>query len=353
MLRTADQGRTGRGGGRGGRRGGDPEAERQVAQYRSGVAALLAIALLGCATTQVVVIPTTEVGSRLLSDLSYLAGPGLKGRLTGTPGNDSAAAFIARRYAALGLRAAFKDPGCQAASPCSPSFFQYFRLGAAVLFRFDARISPQTQNVAGLLDGTDSALKREYVVVGAHYDHIGLSRTYSLDAGPLPMMHLGADDNASGTVAVLELARRFSAHPTRRPIVFANFGAEEFGLVGSKVFVDHSPIPVNDVITMVNLDMVGRLRGNYLIVFSDGGTDRFRQVVDSVERLTPPLDFRIAWKAVNSEGSDQISFAEAHVPVVSLFTGYHADYHRAGDVVSRINFDGLGTVVDLTGDKSH
>jgi Zn-dependent M28 family amino/carboxypeptidase len=140
------------------------------------------------------------------------------------------------------------------------------------------------------------------------------------------------------------MARRFSQHPARRSVVFVNFGAEELGLIGSRVFVENSPIPMSDVITMVNLDMVGRLRGNFLILYSNAA-GRFRQVVDSVERIPPAMDFRVSWKSATAETSDQSSFADAHIPVFGAFTDFHADYHRAGDIVSRINFAGLEKVV--------
>ena len=215
-----------------------------------------------------------------------------------------------------------------------------------VLDRLDVSIRSVTQNVAAIVPGTDPELRHEYVVVGAHYDHIGASNTYARDQSPFAMIHLGADDNASGSVAVLELARRFSQHPARRSVVFVNFSAEELGLLGSQVFVENSPIPMRDVITMVNLDMVGRLRGNSLILYSNAG--RFRRVVDSVERIPPAIDFRVSWKSATEENSDQISFAEAHIPIFGAFTDFHADYHRSGDIVSRINFAGLEKIVDLT-----
>jgi len=190
-------------------------------------------------------------------------------------------------------------------------------------------------------------VRGQYVVVGAHYDHIGASNTYALDRSPFAMMHLGADDNASGSAAVLELARRFSQHPARRSVVFVNFGAEELGLIGSRVFVDNSPVPMGDVVTMVNLDMVGRLRGNNLILYTNANR-RFRQIVDSVERIPPVIDFRLSWKSARVETSDQISFDDAHVPILGAFTDFHGDYHRSGDIVSRINFPGMEKVVDLT-----
>ena len=292
--------------------------------------------------------PANEVQSRLESDLGYLASPALRGRLTGTPGNDSAAAFIGRRYAELGLRGVFADDSCRLSSQCSPGFFQEFRLGPGALDELDVAVYPVTRNVAALVIGTDSALRREYVLVGAHYDHIGMSKVYALDPGPFALMHLGADDNASGTAAVMELARRLAAKPTRRSVLFVNFSAEEEGLLGSQAFVEHSPIPMGDVITMVNLDMVGRLNDNSLILFASGADDRFHHIVDSVERVPPILDFRISWRPARSERSDLIPFADNQVPVIAPFTDYHADYHRAGDIAARINFEGLEKVVDLT-----
>src|SRR6185295_944116 len=135
-------------------------------------------------------------------DVAYLASPALAGRLTGTPGNDSAAAYIARRYATLGLRAP------------APSYLQ----------RFTARppahngVSPSlpTQNVFAILPGRDPALRGQYIVVGAHFDHLGASAEGALDPDARGVVRRGADDNASGTAAVLELARLLAAAPTRR-----------------------------------------------------------------------------------------------------------------------------------------
>jgi hypothetical protein len=312
---------------------------------------VLAVVLVACASLMAVpALPpvTSEAGARLEADLSYLASPALRGRLTGTPGNDSAAAFIARRYAELGMKGIFDDQSCSGRSDCGKSFLQPFRLSRPTLDRLDVSIRSTTQNVGGMVAGTDSTLRREYVVVGAHYDHLGPSNTYALDAGAFAMIHLGADDNASGTVAVLELARRLAQHPARRPVVFLNFSAEELGLIGSEFFVENSPIPISDMITMVNLDMVGRLRGNRLILFTGGADSRFRQIVDSVEKNPPAIDFRLVWESAGRERSDLMSFDDVHVPVISAFTDYHADYHRAGDIAARINFQGLEKVVDLT-----
>lgn len=280
-------------------------------------------------------------------DLAYLASPALAGRLTGTPGNDSAAAFIARRYSELGMLGAFTGTSC-GKEKCENSFFQFFRLSPFTTGRLDVAIGSKTQNVGALVIGTDSLLRHEYVIVGAHYDHLGRSSVYARDSGMFRTVHLGADDNASGTAAVLELARRFAERPARRSVLFANFSAEELGLVGSATFVENSPIPRSALVGMVNLDMVGRLRDNRVILFGGEDDGRFKTIVDSVEQIAPPMQFRFHWQPGSRSISDQASFAAVHIPVLGLFTDYHSDYHRSGDIVDRINFEGLEKIVDFT-----
>jgi hypothetical protein len=280
-------------------------------------------------------------------DLAYLASPALAGRLTGKPGNDSAAVFIARRYAELGLTGAFNSPSCDK-EQCARSFYQLFRLTPYAIRRLDVVIDHRTQNVGALVKGTDSLLQHEYVIVGAHYDHIGRSNVYALDSWVYRAVRPGADDNASGTAAVLELARRFADRPARRTVLFANFSAEELGLVGSQAFILNNPIPQNALVAMVNLDMVGRLRENKLILFTGEDHGRFHAIVDSVEQINPPMRFRFQWQPGSQPLSDHTSFAAVHVPVLFLFTDYHVDYHRTGDTVDRINFEGLEQIVDFT-----
>jgi hypothetical protein len=307
-----------------------------------------AAAIGGCASAPTVQVADTEIGAQMRADLSYLAGRPLLGRLAGTPGNDSAAAFIARRYLTLGLQPVFRSSSCQTTSNCEHTFLQTFLLSQMTRARLDVRVRDRTQNVAGLVPGTDSVLSRQYIIVGAHYDHIGQSSVYALDSSSFRQTHLGADDNGSGTVAVLELARRLAANPARRSVIFANFSAEELGLIGSSYFVQNSPVPLADVITMVNLDMVGRLRDDRLVLYTGVAEERFREIVDSVGRNAPPLTFHYSWQRAGDEASDQLSFDDLHIPVFSPFTEKHADYHRAGDVVERINFRGVEKVVDLT-----
>lgn len=312
-----------------------------------GIGVLLGAAL-GCASAPTVVITDTEVAARMRADLNYLASRPLLGRLTGTPGNDSAAAFIARRYIALGLQPIFGSESCLRTPGCPKSYLESFRVPHSAIDKLDVRVRDRTQNVGAMVPGTDSVLGKEYIIVGAHYDHIGQSSVYARDRQMFRQVHLGADDNASGTASVLELARRLAAKPARRSVIFTNFSAEELGLIGSSVFVENMPVPVGQVITMVNLDMVGRLRHDRLVLHVAGADDRFHQIVDSVDKIPPALSFHLSWKSAADEASDQLSFADAHIPVFSPFTELHADYHSVGDIAERINFAGMEKVVDLT-----
>ena len=304
-------------------------------------------AVAACATGPQHLEPVTPVQTRLHADIAYLSSQKLAGRLTGTPGNDSAAAFIAHRYTDLAMMGAFNGQSC-GNDTCENSLFQYFRVSPMMIRSVDVPIDDKAQNVGAVILGTDPAVRYEYVVVGAHYDHLGRATTFSPTVSTYHFVHPGADDNASGTAAVLELARRFAEHPTRRSILFVNFSAEELGLIGSQVFVGHLPVPHDSLVTMVNLDMVGRLRDDNLLFFSGQDHDRFRILVDSVERLSPPLLFHHRWLSGSREVSDQASFAAVHIPVLGLFTDYHSDYHEPGDIVERINFPGLEKVVDFT-----
>jgi len=310
------------------------------------IAGLWLGALVSCVARQHPTTANGPVQSRMRADLAYLASPELEGRLTGTPGNDSAAVFIGRRYSDLGLAGAFDSAECD---KCLRSFYQEFQLSPYTLRRLlDVPHGHRTQNVGAIVNGTDSLLRHEYVIVGAHYDHIGRSGRYSLDGWVPGAIRPGADDNASGTTAVLELARRFAGRPARRPILFANFTAEELGMVGSQVFVANSPVPNNAVVAMVNLDMVGRLRGDKLIVLSGEDSGRLHAIVDSVDAISPPIQFKLQWQPASRALSDYASFASVHIPVIGFFTDTHLDYHRTTDVVDRINFDGLEKIVDLT-----
>ena len=268
--------------------------------------------------------------ARLLADISYLASDALEGRGTGTAGNDSAAAFAARRYASLGLRAPV--PGYRQAFTARPSG----HTGA------ETRLP--TQNVVALLPGRDPALRNQTIVIGAHIDHLGRSSNSALDPDAKDAIRNGADDNASGSAAVLELARLLRAHPTRRSVVFVNFSGEELGLLGSQYFVEHSPVPVDSMVAMLNFDMVGRMRGDNLIVY---GTATATEMAGLLDSANAPLGLVIQKVGDGFGASDHSSFFAKNVPVLHFFTNIHDDYHRASDDVAKINAAGAAKVVAL------
>jgi Peptidase family M28/PDZ domain/PA domain len=216
------------------------------------------------------------------------------------------------------------------------------------------RKSVEVKNVIGIMDGR-GPLANEIVVIGAHYDHLGRGERGSLerDAKKRETIHHGADDNGSGSVSVMELARRFALRKTYegRTIVFMTFAGEEQGLLGSRYFCNHPTVPLDKACAMVNLDMVGRLRtdkdsnqGKLEI----GGIGSAKNFTGMIDELNKKYDFKLA-RTISAYGpSDHTSFAEKKVPVFFLFTGLHGEYHRPADVVATINFEGMKKIVDFT-----
>lgn len=203
----------------------------------------------------------------------------------------------------------------------------------------------ETANVVGILPGTDPAPAREAVVVGAHYDHLGRGSQFSLAPDLADEIHPGADDNASGTAAVIGLARAFVASGgARRSLVFVAFSGEELGLLGSTHYVKHPPIPLADTVAMVNLDSVGRMQGRRLYVMGVGSGTGLRQMVEEAGR---GLDVELALREDAVGPSDHTAFYTRERPVLFFFTGTHADYHRPTDTWEKINAQGLRTVVSV------
>ncbi|MCX7879057.1 MAG: M28 family peptidase [Ignavibacteria bacterium] len=199
-------------------------------------------------------------------------------------------------------------------------------------------------NIVGMVNGTDQVLKNEYIVVGAHFDHLGWGSENSLYRGRVPQIHNGADDNASGVSALLSLAEKVSRNPLKRSVIFIAFNAEEEGLRGSSYYVKNSLKPIESTVLMINFDMVGRMQGNKLNVFGTGSSTTFDKVIDSLALLDTLL------LSKGSEGygpSDHASFYAAKVPVLFLFTGAHSDYHLPTDDAEKINCDGIEKVVNF------
>lgn len=202
----------------------------------------------------------------------------------------------------------------------------------------------EVKNVIGVLPG-QGPLSDETIVVGAHYDHLGLGGEGSLMPGSTDV-HNGADDNASGTVALIELARRLALRPKPLPrrIVFIAFTGEERGLLGSAHYVKEPVFPNEKTIAMFNMDMVGRLQEDKLTVFGTGTATRWDGLLD---QEAEERRFKIAKKEEGFGPSDHSSFYAKQIPVLHFFTGTHNDYHRPTDDWEKINVDGMGRIVDL------
>jgi hypothetical protein len=206
------------------------------------------------------------------------------------------------------------------------------------------RIRTEVKNVIGVLEGA-GPLADETIVVGAHYDHVGMGGAGSLAPG-VTEVHNGADDNGSGTVALIEIARMLAAReePLPRRVVFIAFTAEEKGLIGSAKYVEKPLFPLEKTIAMFNMDMVGRLRDNKLTVFGIGTSPMFK---DDVTRLGEAAEFKLSLKPEGFGPSDQSSFYAKKIPVLHFFTNTHSDYHRPGDDWEKINFKGIQRVSEL------
>lgn len=205
-------------------------------------------------------------------------------------------------------------------------------------------------NVAGVLV-PEGATTDQAVVLGAHYDHLGMGGAGSLSGVEEPRIHNGADDNASGCAAVLEAARSLAADRAglRRKVYFVFFAGEESGLLGSQHFTSHSPVPLDQVVTMINLDMVGHLRNRGFDVMGADSAAGLRPVLEGLASGRG-LTARFGAGAVGP--SDHTSFYTKGVPVTFLFTGAHEHYHRPSDDVDTLNYAGLadmaGVAADLT-----
>lgn len=304
---------------------------------RSLLPSVLLSVAASCAPTLRPSANATHADSTLIRrDIEFLASDRLEGRLAGTPGNDSAAAYLARRYSSLGL------------TELAPGYLQPFDALSARDAHMGRTEPRPTQNVVALLRGRDPALRDEYIVIGAHFDHLGRSPVFAQDPEAMDAIRNGADDNASGTAAVLDLARLLAANPPRRSVIFVNFSAEELGVLGSSWFVTHSPVPTQSIVAMLNFDMVGRLRNDKLIVYGTSTATELKGIVDSANAAAAGTTMlRVTGGGDGYGPSDQSSFYAKDIPVLHFFTDLHDDYHRATDDADKINAAGEARVVEL------
>jgi len=285
-------------------------------------------------TAQPPVEKTTPPPLMAVDDIKFLSDDRLVGRMTGAPGADTAAAYLARRFEEVGLQ------------PAAGGWFQTFTIakGAPVAQRAHV-IGATGRNVIGLLPGRDPTLRNEAVIVGAHYDHLGLGGFGSLDPDSTGKVHNGADDNASGSAMLIQIAARLAAAPPARTVLFIAFSGEELGLLGSSHYVEEPIYPLSTTNAMINLDMVGRLRESRLIVYGSQTAKEFPALLDSLNWYA---GFDLKAQGDGYGPSDQSPFYAAGRPVLHLFTDLHEDYHRTTDDWQKINLDGFKRVTDFT-----
>jgi hypothetical protein len=218
---------------------------------------------------------------------------------------------------------------------------------AQVMLTVDVqRIRKEVSNVIGMLPGQDEKFSGECIVVGAHYDHLGLGDQHSLAPSQIGQVHHGADDNASGTSAVLELADGF-AHLSPVPthtLVFVTFAGEETGLLGSSYYTSHPVCSLDKTLAMVNMDMVGRVSKNKLYVGGTGTSPGFKKLVEDADRN---VGLDLNYSASGYGASDHMSFTVRSVPVLFFFSGLHSDYHKPSDTWDKINAEDGAKVVQL------
>jgi hypothetical protein len=293
--------------------------------------AILAIGAVACAESTAP-RPTPPLDEAdFFSHLQFLADDSLYGRGAGTPAEQRAAEYVRDEFVRYGLAAGV------------PGFLQPFSIGAGGQ---SPDAGSASQNVIGIVLGS-GRLAGQWVVVGAHYDHIGWRRVTPDSI----VIFNGADDNASGTALLLELARFVAEYFTvgegagsaRRSLMFHAYGAEEIGLVGSRHFCAAPTVPLDSVAVMVNLDMVGRLRDNQLILSGASSAPFLPALL--AEENTAGLDLVLDDRHVGA--SDHKCYYDAGRPVVHFFTGLHPDYHSPRDDPELVNGAGAITVGNL------
>lgn len=263
----------------------------------------------------------TITANELKQYVGALADDTFEGRATGSRGGRAAAGYLQSKLQAFGLAPAGERG----------TYFQTF--------------DSTSRNILAKVEGSDPVLKKEIVLLSAHYDHVGYGNARN-SYGPTGYIHNGADDNASGAATLLEVAEacaKLEPKP-KRTIVFALWDAEETGLNGSKFWLSKPTVPLADVKLMINMDMVGRLRNNNLTVYGTRTARGLRKLTSMPNRdETMAIDF--SWEIKND--SDHHPFYMRGIPILMLHTGLHGDYHRPSDDVEKLNIDGMQRIARL------
>ena len=271
--------------------------------------------------------------AKIKTHIKFLASDKLKGRGTATQQELTAANYIAKQFKSYGLEPKGNISSYYYSFKFKKPKDAHDTVGGEMVSSID---------VVGYLDnGAENT-----VVIGAHYDHLGMGMDHnSLDANPEGKIHNGADDNASGTAGVLELARFFAQNQPKEKFnfLFICFSGEELGLFGSKKFCENPTIDFSKVNYMINMDMIGRLNDSTkkLIIYGVGTAPDWVPMIDKI-----PSDFSIKKDSSGIGPSDQTSFYLKDIPVLHFFTGQHADYHKPTDDINKINFNGEKKVLE-------
>ncbi|WP_281225289.1 M20/M25/M40 family metallo-hydrolase [Flavobacterium aquiphilum] len=272
---------------------------------------------------------STFSAEKFMKHDTYLASDKLEGRLVGTKGNNEAAAYIKKHFKKFGLKKLNND------------YYQPFKVFIKPNINKMKSDSVATQNVVGFIEGSDENLKKEFIVIGAHYDHWGWGGTGSGSKKKDTLaIHNGADDNASGVSALLSILEEFHNKKitTKRSIIFISFSGEEEGLLGSKYFVNHLPVDKNSVKVMINMDMVGRLNDKKELYMGGAGT--FPGGVELMKKLGEGSGLNPIVFAGDVGGSDHVTFYKNDISAVGLHTGGHPQYHTPEDDSTLINSKG-------------
>jgi len=302
---------------------------------------LIVVFAIGGSAQKAAVSSSSE--QNLRRHIEYLSSDSLEGRRTGEPGATAAAGYIVNAFAKIKLKPGVRMPTGK---------LNYMQTFAGKAASPDKPVSGY--NVIGILEGHDKVLKNEAIVIGAHYDHLGRGGEGSLAPNSTEVHH-GADDNASGTSAIIELARQFAkAKTNKRTIIFIAFSGEEEGLFGSKYYTNNPVFPIENTVAMFNLDMVGRLNEGKLSIGGIGTASEWNQLVkrkneimvDGPDGNTIGNHFTLQLTEDGFGPSDHASFYMKKVPVLFFFTGTHLDYHKPSDTAEKINYEGEARIIN-------
>jgi len=285
----------------------------------------------GCSEQEITTDFTSDTDANdVRQHIEYISSDDLKGRLAGTPEEARAAAYIAGHFDRFGLTPASEDG----------RFYQFFTLEGPMVQAMQIE-DHASRNVIAYVRGTETP--QHWIIIGAHYDGQGEGGFISMDGDNGKKIHNSADDNASGTAGLLELAHYFSENPGQKSILFIAFSGEELGLLGSRYFVENPVIDQDSADAMINLDMIGRLNENTLSIMGTGSSDIWHDLMNEIG-VSDSLEIQTVDSGTGA--SDHAPFYESEIPVLHYFTGTHENYHRASDTADKINYPGTVQVIN-------